>query len=209
MLRYHTLNYLTEPVYVIDDRCDEEDKHYKLSSFFNDLMTRRRDDEKEEGLQAGGVIYPDKAGFKISERDGHASHAQTQENVAQYLNGETSFSSEEAIGMIGLRRKDPNCWVNIARSAFTVRIVAAKEDLIFIFSTDSYRVSEFQIDTISELVSYIKESYEAGIIKYPFINYISGNDRFIFDVQADIDEQLEKLETILTKKKDHITKKTR
>ena len=69
MLRYHTLNYLTEPIYIIDNKSDEEDINYVLSSFFEKLINRRRSDDTEFGLQAGGVIYPDRAGFKICERD--------------------------------------------------------------------------------------------------------------------------------------------
>ena len=209
MINYHTLNYLTEDVYYMSENFDEEEIDYELSSFFEKLMTRRRNDDTEFGLQAGGVIYPDRAGFKICERDGKASHAQAQENVSQYLNGSSEYSSEEAVGMIGTRRNDPNAWVNIAKNGFTVRIVASKEDLIFIFSTNKYQLTDFQVNIIYELFNHIRKVYEDGIIKYPYINFVTGRDRFVFNENSNIDKQLEELENLLLKKKDTIEKKTR
>ena len=209
MISYHTLNYLTETVYTMNDGYDMEDIRYELSTFFAKLMERRRDDPTEGGLQAGGVIYEDKAGFKISERDGHGSHAQAQENVSQYLNGETSFSSPEAVGMIGMRRNDPNAWVNITKQGFTVRIVATSNALTFIFDTNKYQTTDFQLDIILELISYIKQAYKDGTIEYPYVNYISGRDKFVFNDDADIDEQLQKLEELIISRKSETTKKTR
>ena len=209
MINYHTLNYLTEDVYSMNDGYSEEDINYELSAFFDRLMGRRRNDDTELGLQAGGVIYPDRAGFKICERDGKASHAQAQENVAQYLNGAPEYSSEEAVGMIGTRRNDPNSWANIGKNGFTVRIVACKEDLIFIFSTYKYQLTDFQIHVIYELFNHIRKVYEDGIIKYPYINFVTSRDRFVFNENADVDQKLEELESLLTKRKDSTEKKTR
>ena len=192
MINYHTLNYLTEDVYSMNDGYSEEDINYELSAFFDRLMGRRRNDDTELGLQAGGVIYPDRAGFKICERDGKASHAQAQENVAQYLNGAPEYS-----------------WANIGKNGFTVRIVACKEDLIFIFSTYKYQLTDFQIHVIYELFNHIRKVYEDGIIKYPYINFVTSRDRFVFNENADVDQQLEELESLLTKRKDSTEKKTR
>ncbi len=210
MLGYHALNYLSENVYTIYEGYDEEDINYEITTFFNKLMKRRRNDDIEEGLQAGGVILPDRAGFKISERDGYASHAQAQENVSQYLNGETSFTGEETVGFTtGARGKDPNTWMNIPKNGFTVRIVATKESMIFIFSTYKYKATDFQLNVIYKLIDCIKASYQNEDIKYPFINYVSGSKRFIFNENKDVEKQLDQLEDFILNEKSITKEKTR
>ena len=209
MLRYHTLNYLTEKIYTINDCLDEEDIHYELSTFFSKLMNRRREEQIDLGLQAGGVIYPDKAGFKIAERDGKASHAQTQENVSQYLNGETAFSSEEDVGMINSRKNDPNSWANISKNGFTVRIVANRNGLVFIFNSQIFEPTSFQMDAIYEIFGYIKKVYDEGIIRKPYINFLTAKDKFVYREFMDSDEQLLNLEKLLTDKIEAIKKRTR
>lgn len=209
MIELHILNYLTESVYSMNDGFDENDLDYEINSFFKTLMKRRRNDDIEEGLQAGGVIYLDRAGFKISERDGKASHAQCQENVAQYLNGESAFSSEESMGYINQKRKDPNSWINIPKTGFTVRIVATKNMLIFIFNTHSYDTSKFQLEVINKIFNLIKEAYKNKDIEYPYINFVTSKDKFVFNEYKDIDEQLSNLESLLNKKLNEAKEKTR
>ena len=209
MLRYHTLNYLTEDLYTMNDSYKEEDLNYELSTFFMKLMNRRRGNNIEDGLQAGGVILDDRAGFKVSEKDGRGSHAQAQENVSQYLNGESEFSSEEAVGMISSRRKDPNAWANITKHGFTVRIVATEDSLIFIFNTEKYKVTEFQIDVVYGLFKHIKKAYDDGTIKHTYVNYATSRNKLIFNEHLNIDEQLEKLEAHLISQKESFNKKTR
>lgn len=209
MIDLHTLNYLTENIYSMNDGYDEEDLDYEISKFFSKLMKRRRNDDVEEGLQAGGVIFPDRAGFKISERDGRASHAQCQENVRQYLNGESEFSSEEAVGFINQRRNDPNAWMNITKKGFTVRVVANEEMLIFVFNTYSYDVSHFQLEVIHKLLNLIRETYKNNEIKFPYINFVTGRDKFVFNENKDIDEQLDKLDNLIDRRLDELKEKTR
>ena len=209
MINYHSLDKLTEDIYYMNENFDEDDIRYELSSFFDKLINRRRNDDTEFGLQAGGVIYPDRAGFKICERDGKASHAQAQENVSQYLNGSPEFSSEDAVRMISSRRNDPNAWANIAKNGFTVRIVASNEELIFIFSTSKYQFTDFQLNIVYELFNHIRKVYDDGIIKYPYVNFVTSRDRFVFNEDANIDEQLDELEDLILKKKSDIEKKTR
>lgn len=204
----HELNSLSEKVYTVNDWSDEDDLDYEITTFFSKLMNRRRNDDIEEGLQAGGVILPDKAGFKICERDGKGSHAQAQENVSQYLNGERSFTGEETIGMLGgERRNNPNTWMNIPKHGFTVRIVATEESMIFVFNTYNYNVTDFQLDVIGRMFDCIKNAYDNGDIKYPYINYVAPRNKFVFNEKLDIDEQLDSLEEIIKGKKE--VKKTR
>ncbi len=209
MLNYHILNYLSENIYSIYDDFNEEELDYEITAFFKELMSRRRNDDIEEGLQAGGVILPDKAGLKIAERDGMASHAQTQENVSQYLNGESSFSSEEIIGFFnGHRKKDPNAWMNIPKYGFVIRIVATEDTLIFIFNTSNYNITNFQLDIIYKLFSCMKLTYQNKEIKYPYINVVTPNKRFVFNEYKEIDEQLDKIENFILERKSN-NKKTR
>ncbi len=210
MIHYHTLNKLTEHVYQMTKFSDEDDIDYEITSFFRALMSRRRNDDIEEGLQAGGVIYPEKAGFKICERDGVAGHAHAQENVSQHINGIGSYTGEENVGMMGGERKtDPNAWFNISKNGFAVRIVATKDMLIFIFNTYSYRLSQFQLEIIYKIVNLIRNAYNSNKIDYPYINFVTSRDRFIFNENKDYNEQLDKLNNLLIKRLEDLSEKTR
>ena len=209
MYKYQTLDKFEETVFVTDDSENEDNISSTLNSFFNELLTRRRTDDLEGGLQAGGVILPDKAGFKVAERDGYATHAHTFETVSQYINCEVMFSSEDTIGNMSLRRDDPNSWFNIPKNGFTVRIVATNDTIIFIFDTYSYKLTEFQLEVIDKLYNMIKQAYESQIIKKPYINFITGNYKFIFNEHLNIDNQLESLEQFIAKRKEEIKEKTR
>ena len=54
-----------------------------------------------------------------------------------------------------------------------------------------------------------QSAYIGAVLNKSTINYITGKNRFIFNEGLDIDEQLEELELLLTKRKDELTKKTR
>ena len=202
MNKYQTLDHLEEKVFVLNSSESEDNNDYELNSFFNELLSRRRNDYLEGGLQACGVVFSEKAGFKIAERDGSATHAHTDESIAQYLNGETMFSGEDTLGQFNLRKNDPNAWINLPKNSFTVRIVASKDHLIFVFNTYQYKISPFQLEVIEKTFNKIKQAYQNGIIKYPYINYTTREDRFIFNEDENIDEQLNKLEEIINKRKD-------
>ena len=54
----------------------------------------------------------------------------------------------------------------------------------------------------------MKESYQNGDIKYPFVNYVDRKNRFIFDEAKDYDEQLNKLKKLISTN-NQTNKKTR
>lgn len=173
----------------------------------NELISRRRDDRLEEGQQAAGVILPDKAAYKINEGDGKATHAHTLETLSQYLNGETMFSGEDTIGLVGLRKTDPNAFLNIPKNGFRVRIIASIDHLIFIFETNKFKLTPFQLNVIEHTVADIEKAYHKGTIKYPYINFLTGNDRFVFNEKANIDEELDRLKSIISKRKEELNSK--
>ena len=81
--------------------------------------------------------------------------------------------------------------------------------LIFIFNTHSYNISKFQLEIIQKLFNLIKESYDNNLIQYPYINFVTPRDRFVFNENKDFDQQLEKLDNLLDKKLDDTKEKTR
>ena len=95
----------------------------------------------------------------------------------------------------------------ITKNGFTVRVVANKKMLIFIFNTYRYDVSHFQLEVIHKLIDLIRTTYDNEDIKYPYINFVTGRDRFVFNEYKDIDEQLDKLEHLLDKRMDESNKK--
>lgn len=207
MFKYQTLDKLEETVYEVRDIDTEDNISFVLSSFMNELMERRKNDQLEGGMQASGVILPDKAGFKINEGDGKASHAHTLETLSQYLNGETMFSGEDTVGLIGLRRNDPNGFLNIPKHGIKVRTIASEDGLIFIFETYLLNLTPFQLDVVEKIVNDIEKEYKSGIIKKPFINFITGKDRFVFNEDENYDEELNRLKETINKRKEELKSK--
>ena len=56
----------------------------QIETFFNELIKRKRFDPMEEGLQACGVITPNKAAFKVTEEDGKEPHMYAEVNLINY-----------------------------------------------------------------------------------------------------------------------------
>ena len=207
MFKYQTLDKLKEMVYEVRDTDTEDNISFVLSSFMNELMERRKYDRLEGGMQASGVILPNNAGFKINEGDGKATHAHTLETLSQYLNGETMFSGENTVNQFGLRRNDPNGFLNIPKNGIKVRIIASEDRLIFIFETYLSNLTPFQLDVVERIVNNIEKEYQSGIIKKPFINYITGKDRFIFDEDKNYYEELNRLKEIISERKEELKSK--
>ena len=193
MRPYQTLDKLEEKVYEIHNN-EEIDRQIK--AFFDEVISRKRFDPFEEGLQAGGVIYYDKAGFKICEDDGSAVHSHTFETLSQYLNGEKKFSGIDTMGNFGARHGDVNSFLNIPYNGFTVRVLAGENEFTIIFETDSNNISSFQLNIIKTIISYVKKIKESGIINEVTVNFLTNENRFLMK-NAESDDPLSELEEIV------------
>ncbi len=191
MRPYQTLDKLEEKIYTIHSN-DEIERQIK--TFLDEVISRKRFDPFEEGLQAGGVIYYDKAGFKICENDGMAPHSHTFETLSQYLNGERKFSGINTMGNYGARRGDVNSFLNIPHNGFTVRVLAGEYEFTIIFETNSNNISSFQLNIIKTMISYVKEIKKQGIVVT--INFLTRENRFLMK-NSESDDPLSELEQII------------
>ena len=193
MRLYQTLNKLEEKIY---DIYSNDEIERQIKTFLDEVISRKRFDPFEGGLQAGGVIYYDKAGFKICENDGMAPHPHTFETLSQYLNGEEKFSGINTMGNFGARRGDVNSFLNIPHNGFTVRVLAGENELTLIFETDSDNISSFQLNVIKNIISYVKEIEKQGIIGDVVVNFLTNENRFLMN-NAESDDPLSELEEVV------------
>lgn len=202
MRDYQTLDKLKETVHEMSYSYSDYEMNYEIEKFFEELLTRKRDDPYEGGLQAGGLIYPHKAAFKVNENDGTAVHAHTFEVLAQYMDGEKKFSGTDTLGKISLRRDDPHSWVTIEKYGFEVRFLVGDKSLVIIFETKKEEITEFQLKVINKLINYAKLLYKKGMFQYVHINYVTKQDKFISnDIPLD-EDSFEELLSVVNNKRD-------
>ena len=202
MREYQTLDKLQEKIYLLDDNSNENDIDNQLEMFFQELLRRKRDDPFEDGLQAGGIIYPDKFAFKVNENDGMAPHTHTFETLAQYIDGETKFSEIETIGYTGIRHGDPHSWLTINRQGFTIRILMGKDHLVIAIETTSNLISIFQLNIIKKIINITKTIFEQRILSSISINYLTKKDNFLVGFEPMTEEQFNDLDNLIESKID-------
>ena len=74
-----------EKIYYSNIQNSNEQIKEQISSFIEELYKRRRDDPKEEGLQAGMLIMPSAFASKITENDGKDPHGITNINLLRLI----------------------------------------------------------------------------------------------------------------------------
>ena len=204
MKEYQTLDKLEEKVYEVNNSYSEYEIDYEVKKFFEELLSRKRDDPFEGGLQAGGIIFPDKAAFKISEDDGRATHIHNYEAVAQYMDGEKKFSGTDTMGNIYARENDPHSWLTINQYGFEIRILIGKENLIIIFNTNNDDITTFQYKVIEKFNKYARLSHEKELLSYVSINYLTRNDKFITNDEIMNENLFDELEDLINSKMEDI-----
>ena len=164
---YQTLDKLEEKVYTVNSGDSDEAIQTQVALFIKELLARKRHDPFEEGLQASMIIYPDKAGFKVAESDGRAVHAHTEETLAQYLDGETMFSSQESMGRPFLKKDDPHSsFGQLSRYCISCRTLAGQDSIVFAFTSNSNEtLSKFQLSIMEQVATVSKRAVELGLIK--------------------------------------------
>lgn len=198
MEQYQTLKKLSEKVYSVSSMNSIEEIDYVIRNFFDEILSRKRNDPYEEGLQASGVIGFDKAAIKINERNGNATHAHTYETLAQYLNGDNRFSTEESIGKnIFSKRNIPTSWLNVENNGIGIRLLIGEEQLTMIFSSKLSIFSDFQLDFVSSLLKYTKLHLERHDWKISAINFVTPNINVISEEYPSEIEAIDDIENVI------------
>ena len=201
---YQTLDHLDEHVFRIDEGDSSDKIDQTVKDFFDEVVSRKRNEPFEGGLLGSMDIYPDKAGLKINENDGSASHNHTFETIAQYLDGDEKFSTIESMQEGNLKRGDPHCW-DLDFSCFTTHVLAGDDELYIFFATKASEVSDFQLDVILSCVRRCMKMIDDGMFKEISIYFTTPNDKQIYNYVPDLDissaDYLKFLEDYLLKKK--------
>ncbi len=189
MKPYQTLDKFEEKVYTVNSGDSEDEIKYQVELFMQELLTRKRNDKYEGGLQASMVIYPDKAGFKVAEKGGMAVHAHTEETLAQYLDGETLFSSFESMRRPGIKNDDPHSAFGLLdRHCITNRVVAGQDSILFAFVSHSEEpLTRFQLSVMEQLANIAKKAIELGLIEDIGFGVHTNDVKIEFDDSDTID----------------------
>lgn len=154
-------NKLTEEVYYTKDTNDIERIQTELDKFFKALVSRRRYDSEEEGIQACMVVFPDKFAAKIAEGDGLGSHFVTSINLVEYLNNKNKYLSSSGAGYFGLSKKERK----ELYEAIQFRIIDNPDELMIAITSSENIKSVFQLEVLKEFILLCKSMMDNKIYK--------------------------------------------
>ncbi len=192
---------LDETIYAFIETDNEEEINKKLTTFFKELVTRKRDDPFEGGIQAVIIILEDKCAMKVCERDGIGPHTNSAINLVKYLNNDHKYLSIIGTGLFKLSTKERN---QIAREAVEARILDGKEELMFAINSKVEEKSEFQIEILNKIINLCKTLKDNNTYKKVEIGVHTPKDDIEFEDLTD-----KHYENIITSLTSQIKNKTK
>ena len=133
---------------------DGEEKIYEIiSSFFAELIQRRRNDPFEGGLQACAVIFPNQCAMKICENDGNEPHANAFINLVKYLNKDDKYISLNGARYFSLSRMERK---KLIESGIGIRILDGKDELMLAINSNVGLLSQNQINILNKFLLLCK-----------------------------------------------------
>ena len=142
-----------EKIYICSQIEAEEEIDRKISNFFSELISRRRDDPIEGGLQACIVSFPDKSAMKICEMDGSASHANAFINLVKHLNGNYRYISVAGTGNFSISQVERR---QLIESGIEIRILDGKNELMLAITSRIKSLSQHQIEILNKILLFCK-----------------------------------------------------
>ena len=158
--KYYT-NKLTEEVYCAKDFNDDDRIQTELDKFFKALVSRRRYDREEGGIQACIVLFPDKFAAKIAEGDGLDSHFVTSINLVEFLNNRNKYLSSSGAGYYGLSKDERK----ELYEALQFRIIDNPEELMIAITSSLDIDSSFQLDVLKRVILLCKELMDKKVYR--------------------------------------------
>ena len=180
---------LSENIYYANKSQDNIKIHNELEKFFSELISRKRYDSEEGGIQACMVLFPDKFAAKIAENDGLSSHFVTNINLVEYLNDKGKYLSNSGSGYFGLSKEERRELYN----SLQFRIIDNPDELTIAITSSVDLSSSFQFDVLKDIIllcnKYINNNEYKNIsigLSTPSIN-IDFEDWSVFREQLFID----------------------
>lgn len=185
-----------EKIYYCNDHNSNEQIQEQMRSFINELCQRRRDDPKEEGLQAGMLIMPSAFAAKITENDGKYPHGITNINLLRFIKKEKGFYVGEASSRFGIITNELS---ELIRNGIEIRIIDGEQNLMMAINSKQNIQTIFQLTVLKRLIDElwsIKQNELYKSIEVGFYSPISEID--VDDLNEEVYSRL--IEAIETEK---------
>ena len=179
-----------------NDHNSNEQIQEQMRSFINELCQRRRDDPKEEGLQAGMLIMPSAFASKITENDGKDPHEITSINLLRYIKEKKDFYLREAGQWFNLLRNEKN---EIYENGIDNRITDSEDRLMMAIQSNSNIQTKFQLTVLKALIDELWRIKQNGLYKSVEVGFYSPVSKV--DVEELNDELYSKLNKSLEEEK--------
>lgn len=159
-----------EKIYYSNIQNSNEQIKEQISSFIEELYKRRRDDPKEEGLQAGMLIMPSAFASKITENDGKDPHEITSINLLRYIKEKKDFYLREAGQWFNLLRNEKN---EIYKNGINNRIIDSGDRLMMAIQSNSDIQTKFQLTVLKALTDELWRIKQNGLYKSVEVGFYS------------------------------------
>lgn len=147
-------NILRERVYYCNSQENDENIHNQIDWFLKELMSRRRNDPHEGGLQAEMIVMPEAFAAKVNENNGYGPHIIAGINLYKCIKHETRFFTEHALGNYGLFSKEVN---EILKNGLEIRILDGKNTIMVAICANNNIKSEYQIKVLEILIDKLND----------------------------------------------------
>ena len=188
-----------EKFYYVSLDMPNENINNILTSFFMELVERRKDDPFEGGLQASIVIMPDKATFKVCEDDGKAPHMQTMINSIKYMNNDNNYLTREGISYFALYSKELS---QLSEECVEIRVLDGKKELMLAIVSNRDIKSLFQVSLLEKIFAICSSFLENKIYKDIVIGLSTPTEKIDFEPLGSL--QLQMLNQSLVNERERI-----
>lgn len=158
-----------------------------LTSFFMELVKRRKDDPFEGGLQASIVIMPNKATFKVCEDDGKAPHMQTMINSIKYMNNDYNFLTREGITYFSLYSKELS---QLSEECIEIRVLDGEKELMLAIVSNRDIKSLFQVSLLEKIFAICTSLMENKIYTDIVIGLSTPTEKVDFEPLSSLQLQM-------------------
>lgn len=183
-----------EEIYYANNQSEPGKIEKIINEFLTELYDRRKDNPKEEGLQAVMVIMSEAFAAKVTEEDGSYPHDLTSINLLRHIKGENKFYIRDAAGLFENLKDERE---EISKEGVKIAIVDCFENIRFIIDSEHNKhLSDFKIQTLEILIDLLKNSKNFSNVEVGLYTPKSK-----IDVDKLDDEMYKKLKNALEKEK--------
>ena len=169
---------LEEKIYFGTDKNHQEELKAKLNEFLSVLISRRRDDPIEEGLQAEMIIMPETFAAKVNEKDGLSTHLITKVNLLRFIKHKNTFYIDKAGGYNAIIHDEIE---QLTRDGIDIRILDGETEAIFAINSIRKCLSDFQINILKTLITLLKEIQQDNIYSSVEVGLDTANSKVDID----------------------------